>query len=219
MPSHSNDDVKPKSSRKNLTFLQPAPPDASPNVHKAASRYITVEPITLFLAFSLVVTHAMLPQFLRDTIATQRNLTLPRQGDGNSSTCMAIARNRSNPAYALLQDVQADVAYWQMMIMLCGSLPALFVCPLLGAWSDIVGRKIVLGINVAGFFASALSFLLTYHLVLPIWVIALGKCISGKYLIYSIKTKTKNKQIFHKALLTEVLKGHDELTTSHLKTS
>ncbi|XP_072018505.1 proton-coupled folate transporter-like [Amphiura filiformis] len=172
-----NGDVKTKPSRKNMKFLQPAPPDAPPNLQRAASRYITVEPILMFMAIGTGVMISVLPQYLRYRVAMEQNVTLPDSGGGNNGTC--VARNRSNPYYVRLQEVQAEVAFWQMVRSLCGTLPALFTAPLLGAWSDIVGRKLVMGLNAFGSVVYGICFILTYYLVLPIWTIPVGYCITG----------------------------------------
>ncbi|XP_072043097.1 proton-coupled folate transporter-like [Amphiura filiformis] len=141
----SNDIVNSKSSRKNMTYLQPAPPGAPPNLQRAASRYITVEPVLLLTAVGFGVAISVLPQFLRYTVAIELNVTLPEEDGGINGTC--VGRNRSNPYYVRLQEVQAEVAYWQMVISMCGLLPAIIVTPPLGAWSDIVGRKVIIGLT------------------------------------------------------------------------
>ncbi|XP_072018504.1 proton-coupled folate transporter-like [Amphiura filiformis] len=175
--SSTDDGRKTKSSRKNLNFLQPAPPDAPPNVQRAASRYITVEPALLLIMIGLIATFLILPQYLRYRIARQLNVTLPDSGNGLNGTC--VGRNTSNPYYVRLQEVQAEVAYWQMITILSGSLPALFVSPLLGAWSDIVGRKVVLGLDTFGLGCYDAGLLRTYHLTLPICVIPVSYFFSG----------------------------------------
>ncbi|XP_072020264.1 proton-coupled folate transporter-like [Amphiura filiformis] len=173
----TNDEIKTKSSRKNMTFLKPAPPDAPINIQRAASRYITVEPVLMLIVVGFGVMALILPQYLRYRVAIQQNVTLPDSSNGINGTC--VARNTSNPYYVRLQDVQAEVAYWQMIITLSGTLPALFVAPFLGAWSDTVGRKVVLGLNTLGFVCYVTGFLLTYHLMLPIWVIPVSFSFSG----------------------------------------
>ena len=168
--------TKNKSSRRNFKFLVPTPPDASPNLKRASSRYITVEPIMWLIMAGFGVVIQVFPQFMRFRIALENNVTLPNGGI-NDSSC--VDRNTSNPYYVLLQEVQAEVAYWQMIQELCHRLPAIFVSPILGAWSDIVGRKIVLALTTFGFVIYGLAFLLAFHLMLPIWVLPLGFGLTG----------------------------------------
>ncbi len=182
-PGTNNDKAKPKSTRRNLTFIQPAPPDASPNVRRAASRYITVEPIAITYFVGMGTFLSVLPQFLRYTIALEKNVTLSNpDGANDSSSC--VGRNSSNPYYVRIQEVQAEVAYWQMVIGLASSLPSLFVCPLLGAWSDIIGRKPIFVLNLIGFNLYAVSTLLAAYQVLPIWIIVVGSFLSGMINIF-----------------------------------
>ncbi len=170
---------KGKSTRKNMKFLVPAPSDAPTNLQRAYSRYITVEPIIFLLAIGAGAMISVFPQYLRVRIADDMNVTLPNTDGGMNNTC--VGRNRSNEYYVQLQEVQAEVAFWQMVQGLCGNLPSLFVSPLLGAWSDVIGRKVVMGLNLFGFLVYAVGFLLVFHLELPIWIIPATFCITGNY--------------------------------------
>ncbi len=171
--------VKGKSTRKNIKFIVPAPSDAPINLQRAYSRYITVEPILMLIAMGFGVMISVFPQYLRYRIAIDMNVTLPDSDGGMNSTC--VGRDTSNPHYIRLQEVQAEVAYWQMIQSLCGNLPALFLSPLLGAWSDVIGRKVVLGLGVFGFFAYGLTFLLVYELMLPVWIIPVSFTFTGNH--------------------------------------
>ncbi len=171
--------VKPKSSRKSLSFLQPAPPGSPPKLQKAAGRYITVEPILMLMALGNGVLISLLPQFYRYTIAMEMNVTLPDSSAGENSSC--VGRNISNPYYVKLQDVQAEVAYWQMVIGLCGSIPSLIVSPFLGAWSDLVGRKYVFALIVIGNAVHISTLIAVNYLTLPLWILAISNFVTGKF--------------------------------------
>ncbi len=171
--------VKPKPSRRNMNFLVPAPPDSPPNLQRAFARYITVEPVLLLTSIGFGVALTVLPQFLRHAIAIEQNVTLPENDEGINGTC--VNRNTSNPYYVRLQEVQAEVAYWQMVISMCNTLPAIIVTPLLGALSDSVGRKLIMGFILLGYMVFIVSFMLVYHVGLPIWILAVAKFIEGDY--------------------------------------
>ncbi len=160
-----------------MKFIVPAPSDAPKNLQRAYSRYITVEPILMLISVLFGVMISVFPQYLRYRIAIDMNVTLHDSYGGMNSTC--VGRNTSNPHYIRLQEVQAEVSYWQMINGLCGNLPALFVAPLLGAWSDVIGRKVVLGLGAFGFFSYALTFLLVYELMLPVWIVPVSFTFAG----------------------------------------
>ncbi|XP_072048697.1 proton-coupled folate transporter-like [Amphiura filiformis] len=172
-----NDEVKSKPSRKIMTFLQPAPPGSPPNLQRAASRYVTVEPILLLTAVGFGVVTSVLPQFLQYTIAIEQNVTLPEDNGGINGTC--VEQNTSDPYYRRLQEVQAEVSYWQMVISMCGTLPSIFVSPFLGVWSDRRSRKEILGFILLGYLVFMVGFLLVHYLMLPLWVLAVAKFIEG----------------------------------------
>ncbi len=171
--------VKGKSSRKNIKFIVPAPSDAPINLQRAYARYITVEPIIILVAIGFGVMMSLLPQYFQHRIAMDMNVTLPVRGGGTNSTC--VERNTSDPYYTRLQEVQAEVAYWQMIRSLCANVPALFISPLLGALGDVIGRKVVLGLTVFGYAFVGVVFLLVYYLMLPIWIIPASFAIPGNY--------------------------------------
>ena len=123
------------------------------------------------------------PQYLRYRIAMDMNVTLPVSGGDMNRTC--VGRNTGNLYYTRLQEIQAEVAYWHMIQSLCGYLPSLFISPILGAWSDVIGRKVFMGLSVFGFVLFGVMYLLVYHLMLPIWVIAASFTFAGNFHILS----------------------------------
>ncbi|XP_072049343.1 proton-coupled folate transporter-like [Amphiura filiformis] len=172
-----NVEVKSKPSRKNMTFLQPAPPGSPPNLQRAFSRYITVEPLLLLTAVGFGVVTSVLPQFLQYTIAIEQNVTLPEDDGGINGTC--VDQNTSDPHYRRLQEVQAEVSYWEMVISMCGIIPSIIVAPLLSIWSDRIGRKIIFGFILIGYLVFMVGFLLVHRFALPLWVLAVAKFIEG----------------------------------------
>ena len=156
--------------------LEAAADYVSPNQQRVAARLITVEPVIMLVAVAIGIFVVIQPQYLRERVAAAKNVTLPPTG-GDQSQC--VARNQSNPYYIALQDIQAEVSFWQMVITVCGSLPALFTSPFLGAWGDQIGRKVILGLAVFGYFIVFLTYALVYYFVLPLWVFGVGFLIQG----------------------------------------
>ncbi|XP_072049344.1 proton-coupled folate transporter-like [Amphiura filiformis] len=172
-----NVEVKSKPSRKNMAFLQPAPPGSPPNLQRAFSRYITIEPVIFLPAVGFGVVTSVLPQFLQHTIAIEQNVTLPDDNGGINGTC--VDQNTSDPHYMRLQEVQAEVSYWQMVISMCGIIPSIIVAPLLSTWSDRGGRKIILGFVLLGYLVFMVGFILVHRFALPLWVLAVAKFFEG----------------------------------------
>ncbi len=172
-------DVKPKPSQRNMKFLVPAPPDSPPNLQRAFARYITVEPVLFLTATGFGIVLMLLPQFLQQAVALEQNMTLPEDDDSINGTC--VNRNTSDPYYVRLEEVQAAVAYWQMVISMCGDLPAIIVAPVWGAYSDSVGRKCIFGLILSGYMVFCVSFMLVYYLSLPMWILPVAKLIEGEY--------------------------------------
>ncbi|XP_072018606.1 lysosomal proton-coupled steroid conjugate and bile acid symporter SLC46A3-like [Amphiura filiformis] len=169
--------VKTKSARKSLKFREMHHPDAPPSIQKASTRYVTVEPILILIAVGGGVILSVMPQLLRYTIAMNMNVTLPESGRGMNGSC--VEQNQSNPYYLRLQAVQADVAFWQMVISLCGNIPSLIVSPFWGAWSDLVGRKICMGLIVVGNIAETVILIIVVYLELPLWILAISSFLTG----------------------------------------
>lgn len=153
---------------------------------RAIARLITVEPVIGLVAVAIGIFVVIQPQYLQQRVAAAKNVTLPNAagggGDGNGSssdgTCSA-RQNRSDPYYIALQDVQADVAYWQMIFTVAAFLPSLIMSPFLGSWGDRVGRKVILGLAVFGYFIVFIAYILTFYLVLPLWVLPIAYFLQG----------------------------------------
>ncbi|XP_072033187.1 proton-coupled folate transporter-like [Amphiura filiformis] len=148
-------------------------PYASTDVKKAASRWVTVEPIAFLIAFAIGIFLTIQPQILRQILADARGIIFP--GGGN----FCGPRNTSHPYYIILTEIQADVAWWQMVITLCGNLPSLFMAPILGACSDKVGRRLVLGLAALGYVVTSITYLIVFYFDTPLWVFPIGFFIQG----------------------------------------
>ena len=149
--------------------------------YNASSRIITVEPVLLFVAMAIGVILVVQPQYLRERVAKARNITLPtpgRGGGGNESQGCSF-RNTSNPYYIALQEVQAEVSFWTMILAISGSLPALIMAPIIGSWGDKVGRKVALGVPVFGYVLTSITYLMIFYFELPLWVLLLAMFFQG----------------------------------------
>ena len=145
---------------------------------RASTRWVTVEPVMITASVAFGVFIVVSPQYVRARLANARNFSLPEE-DSENGTCRSKYQNTSDPYFVLDQKIQADTAFWTMLITSCGFLPALFTAPLLGAWGDIVGRKFVIILPIIGYFIYAAIFLFVIYFNLPLWVVVVGSFIHG----------------------------------------
>ena len=170
---HSYKDTK-KQGTSNNTDDKAKSPYSSDDHERATNRWITVEPVVSLIAIALGIYVAVQPQLMRDILAAARGITWPKTS-GN----FCGPRNNSHPYVILLTEIQADVSYWQMITNLCGALPSLLMSPLLGACSDKVGRKAILGLATLGYVVTVSTVLIVFYFDLPIWVLPIGSFFQG----------------------------------------
>lgn len=79
----------------------------------------------------------------------------------------------------LLQEVEALTAKWSLYINVGGFFVGLLVVPLLGSWSDLVGRRPILILSNLGLAIQSLVYLLVMYLKLPVVYFLVGRVLCG----------------------------------------
>lgn len=79
----------------------------------------------------------------------------------------------------LFQEVETLTAHWNLYISLGGFSVGLLVVPLLGSWSDLVGRRQVLILPNLGLALQTIVYLVVMYLKLPVVYFLVGRLLSG----------------------------------------
>lgn len=79
----------------------------------------------------------------------------------------------------MFQEVEALAAHWNLYINLAGFAVGMLMVPLLGSWSDVAGRRVILIIPSVGMALQAAVYLLVMYLELPVAYFLLGRIASG----------------------------------------
>ena len=155
------------------------PTEDMKRLQKASARRVTVEPIMIMASVAFGVFIVVSPQYVKERLVNARNSSLLLENSENGTCDDLSDLNTSDPYFIIDQEIQADTAFWQMLIISFGFLPALFTTPLIGAWGDTVGRKIVIILPIFGFFIFATVYLFVIYFSLPLWIVVLGSFIQG----------------------------------------
>ena len=75
--------------------------------------------------------------------------------------------------------MEALTAHWNLYISLGGFSVGLLVVPLLGSWSDLAGRRLVLVIPNIGLALQVGVYLVVMYLRLPVVYFLVGRLLSG----------------------------------------
>ncbi len=81
--------------------------------------------------------------------------------------------------FFLLQKVETLTAHWSTYINLGSFCISLLTVPLLGAWSDVAGRRPVLILSNLGMGLQAAIYLVVMYLKLPVAYLLVGRLVSG----------------------------------------
>ncbi|XP_072046554.1 LOW QUALITY PROTEIN: proton-coupled folate transporter-like [Amphiura filiformis] len=142
------------------------------NRRRAASRWITVEPVIFLAMIGYGTVGTTRTQYVRDRIAIDEyNYTFD---DTNSSCNM----NTSDHRYIIEQEIQSKAATLTMLLSLCTYIPPLFSAIVIGTWSDNHRRKAALFSPVLGMTIQAAIYLAIISQDLPLEV-AFGAELAG----------------------------------------
>ena len=138
-------------------------------------KQITVEPVTFFYACALILHAPLIQQYIYQRVSEDHGL--PTYNDVN--TCGTSIEPSDERTYASRKDVQSLTSYIHLGVILSASIPSLFMALLLGAWSDKVGRKVVIFLPVVGGLLDCTCILITMFTRAPLYVLFVGSFING----------------------------------------
>ncbi|XP_071495760.1 proton-coupled folate transporter-like [Diadema antillarum] len=174
--------------------------------------HITVEPVIFFMMLCYGLFIPLRLQYLTDRIAQdQFNITYSNRSK-NDILCQ---ENASDPHVIINKEtehaIQQQVLLWSLYLSVATSLPALFCTTMIGAHSDLVGRKVALIVPSIGFCVYAAVYLVVTLLekdiaYLLIGHFALGVCGDFSLLLagcfsYMADITTKKERAFRIILL------------------
>eukprot|EP00064_Thunnus_orientalis_P006163 superscaffoldBa00000629_g6179 len=131
---------------------------------------LSVEPVLFLSMFSLALQAPLSTQYLWDRISEDL---------GYNGSKRSECSNSSVPPDPLQKEVETLTAHWNLYISLGGFSVGLLVVPLLGSWSDLAGRRLVLIFPNLGLALQAVVYLVVMYLKLPVAYFLLGRLLSG----------------------------------------
>ncbi len=139
---------------------------------------ITVEPVTFFYACAMILHTPVIQQYVYTRVSEQRGITSTLY-QSDSSQC-DIDLSVDSYSYRQTRNmIQAEASFVHLGIVLSASVPPIFMALLLGAWSDKVGRKIIMMLPIIGGIIDTVFILVTMHASLPVYVLFIGSFING----------------------------------------
>lgn len=131
---------------------------------------VSVEPVMFLSMFSLTLQAPLTTQYLWDRISEDL---------GYNGTLSSGCTNASKTLDPLQEKVETLTAQWTTYISLATFGLGLLSVPLLGAWSDLAGRKPVLVLANLGLALQAGIYLVVMYLKLHVGYLLLGRLLSG----------------------------------------
>ncbi|XP_072046104.1 lysosomal proton-coupled steroid conjugate and bile acid symporter SLC46A3-like [Amphiura filiformis] len=162
----------------------------------ARHRLITVEPAMVFFIVAFGTMANLRGQYIRQQVAKEYGI----DGDPGQASCNGTDLNNTN------SKIMAEVSDWSMYCSVAESIPAFFVVPILGAWSDQIGRKMVMLIPLVGYLIVCLLLILIVALGLDLYMFVIVSLLQGLTggvglffavsLSYIADITTKEKRLF-----------------------
>ena len=141
---------------------------------RARSRWITVEPILLLIALArkaMVITRL---QYLKHRIAEQHHYSEILANLSVSSLC-----NDDNYTDTLEDEIQQQTAVWSLYLYAMSTFPALFTTIVVGAISNLAGRKLAMMVPCLGYIIQCVLFLIISYSNLPLWTFFIAELLQG----------------------------------------
>ena len=139
---------------------------------------ITVEPVTFFYACAMILHTPVIQQYVYSRVALSRGLTVSNY-QSDATKCELSASGDSYRYRESRNSVQAEASLVHLGIVLSASVPSIVMALLLGAWSDKVGRKIVMLLPIIGGLIDTTCILVVMYANLPVYALFFGSFING----------------------------------------
>ncbi|XP_041485596.1 proton-coupled folate transporter-like [Lytechinus variegatus] len=141
---------------------------------RARSRWITVEPILLLIALArkaMVITRL---QYLKHRIGEEHHYSSIIANLSVASLC-----NDDNYTDTLEDEIQQQTAVWSLYLYAMSTFPALFTTIVVGAISNLAGRKVAMMVPCLGYIIQCALFLVISYAHLPLWTFFAAELIQG----------------------------------------
>ena len=141
---------------------------------RARRRLVTVEPIVFCMMCYIGNILTIMSQYIQRRLATDKyNYTLP-----NTSN-VSCDINTSSVDFDIQKKIQSEASVWVLVLNACGTFPPLITTIIIGAWSDIHGRKIAIGLPVFGCTLNCLCFIFVIIFNLRLEILIPGALLQG----------------------------------------
>ncbi|XP_072173139.1 proton-coupled folate transporter-like [Diadema setosum] len=145
------------------------------NRARARSRWITVEPVLLFVALArkaMIVTRL---QYLKTRISEEHHQ--PFSFGVTNSTTESLCAHANHTEVE--DEIQRQTAVWSLYLYAISTFPAFFTTVFVGAISNVVGRKVTMLVPCVGFIVQCVLFLLISYFHFPLWTFYLAELLQG----------------------------------------
>ena len=151
--------------------------DESSAEQTSCFRKITVEPVIFFYAFGIILNVPIIQQYIHKRISDSKGLTLTH--NTSISSCDRATAAVDMATIKLEKEVQSESSYMQLGLVFSASAPSLFLALVLGAWSDHVGRRRIMGLPIFGSTIQTSVVLAVIYFNLPLPTLLLAGFVEG----------------------------------------
>lgn len=138
---------------------------------------ITVEPVVLFYAFSVILHVPLIQQYIHQRITHSKGMAY--NTTESLSNCDPLPLGYTAHTIKIRKDIQSEASFVTLGLVFSVTAPSLFVALFLGAWSDRVGRKKVMSVPIFGSVVESIIILVVIHWRLPLEFLLLAGFING----------------------------------------
>lgn len=100
----------------------------------------------------------------------------------NTTSCRSLGHcyiNKTTEEYHIQQKVQAVTAGWTKTFSYTSGIPEILIVLIIGSWMDILGRKIIISMNMIGHIIRYITYALLMKFTLPTEFLLLGYVAEG----------------------------------------
>ena len=144
---------------------------------EACANKITVEPVIFCYACAIILHVPVIQQYIHKRITEQKGTVFNTTASLSNCDLDPVVPNMETPR--LQKDVQSETSFMQLGLVFSASAPSLFAALFLGAWSDRVGRRKVMGLSIFGSAVESAIILWVVYFNLPVPMLLLAGFING----------------------------------------